>query len=147
MYPGYPNTRVFLHHFSPRYPEVNTRVVRVVDYWPNLPFFTFLTKKSKILCDNSFTHDFFHRVIIKFRIKIVQKLCHFEIINPQLQFFDKNIQNLKNFKVINEYSCTYISNWVYNHYLGSLFSNSVTGYKIFIFNVFLVKGHFCWVEK
>ena len=98
-------------HFSPRYPEVNTRVVRVLDYWPNLPFFTFLTKKSKILCDNSFTHDFFHRVIIKFRIKIVQKLCHFEIINPQLQFFDKNIQNLKNFKVINEYLGTHISNW------------------------------------
>ena len=31
-YPGYPNTRVFLPHFDPRYPEVNTRVVWVVDY-------------------------------------------------------------------------------------------------------------------
>ena len=48
-YPGYPNTRVFLPHFSPRYPEVNTRVVWVVDYWPNLPVFsTFFTKNSEI---------------------------------------------------------------------------------------------------
>ena len=75
-----------------------------------------------------FIYDFFQRGIIKFRIKIVKKLCHFEVKNPQLQFFNKDIHNLNNFKVINGYPGTWVPTsqtdgypsfttrtWVYHH--------------------------------
>ena len=98
-YPGYPNTRVFPPHFRPGYPEANTWVVRVVDFWPNLPVFCpFSTKNSAILFNNPYI-IFFQRVISKFRIKIFKKLCHFQVKSLHHQFFNhcfkKNIHNLK----------------------------------------------------
>ena len=75
-YPGYPNTRVFLPHFSPRYPEVNTRVVWVVDFWPNLHVFSiFFTKSSEILCDYSYM--IFSKSYNQVQIQNCQKIVPF----------------------------------------------------------------------
>ena len=75
-YPGYPNTRVFLPHFSPRYPEVNTRVVWVVDFWPNLHVFSiFFTKSSEILCDYSYM--IFSKSYNQVQIQNCQKIVSF----------------------------------------------------------------------
>ena len=127
-YPGYPNTRVFLPHFSPRYPEVNTRVVWVVDFWPNLHVFSiFFTKSSEILCDYSYM--IFSKSYNQVQIQNCQKIVSFwGKKNPQLQFFNKNIHNLNNFKVINGYPGTWVPTsqtdgypsfttrtWVYHH--------------------------------
>ena len=129
-YPGYPNTRVFLPHFSPRYPEVNTRVVWVVDFWPNLHVFSiFFTKSSEILCDYSYM--IFSKSYNQVQIQNCQKIVSFwgkKILNSN--FLIKNIHNLNNFKVINGYPGTWVPTsqtdgypsfttrtWVYHHYL------------------------------
>ena len=103
----------------------------VVDFWPNLHVFSiFFTKSSEILCDYSYM--IFSKSYNQVQIQNCQKIVSFwGKKNPQLQFFNKNIHNLNNFKVINGYPGTWVPTsqtdgypsfttrtWVYHHYSG-----------------------------